>query len=59
MLVAYRPARAQDLQRADELVVCGMNDLSERLGFGHIREEPISVEKIRLVKSGRRTPGDL
>jgi hypothetical protein len=36
-----------------------MNDLSERLGFGHIREEPISVEKIRLVKSGRRTPGDL
>ena len=34
MSVIYRPARAQDLQRAGELVVSSMNDLSERHGFG-------------------------
>jgi ribosomal protein S18 acetylase RimI-like enzyme len=36
MPVIYRPARAQDLQRAGELVVGSMNDLSERHGFGPI-----------------------
>jgi len=34
MPVIYRPARAQDLQRADELVVGSINDLTERHGFG-------------------------
>ncbi len=34
MPLIYRPARAQDLQRAGELVVASMNDLSERHGFG-------------------------
>jgi ribosomal protein S18 acetylase RimI-like enzyme len=34
MSVIYRPARAQDLQRAGELVVGSMNELSERHGFG-------------------------
>jgi ribosomal protein S18 acetylase RimI-like enzyme len=34
MPVAYRPARAQDLERADELVVASINDLTERHGFG-------------------------
>jgi hypothetical protein len=34
MPVVYRPARAQDLERAGELVVGSMNDLSERHGFG-------------------------
>src|SRR5262245_29621034 len=34
MPVTYRSARAEDLQRASELVVRSMNDLSERHGFG-------------------------
>ncbi len=34
MAVVCRPARAQDLERADELVVASINDLTERHGFG-------------------------
>ena len=34
MPLLYRPARAQDLQRAGELVVSSINDLCERHGFG-------------------------
>ena len=34
MPIAYRPARAQDLERADELVVASINDLTMRHGFG-------------------------
>ena len=34
MPVVYRPARAQDLERADALVVASINDLTERHGFG-------------------------
>jgi ribosomal protein S18 acetylase RimI-like enzyme len=34
MRVVYRPARAQDLERADALVVASINDLTERHGFG-------------------------
>ena len=34
MPIAYRPARAQDLERADELVVASINDLTMRYGFG-------------------------
>jgi ribosomal protein S18 acetylase RimI-like enzyme len=36
MPVVCRPARAQDLKRADELVVASINDLTERHGFGPI-----------------------
>jgi GNAT superfamily N-acetyltransferase len=34
MPVSYRPARAQDLERADALVVASINDLTGRHGFG-------------------------
>jgi GNAT superfamily N-acetyltransferase len=34
MPIIYRPAHADDLQRASELVVRSMNDLSDRHGFG-------------------------
>lgn len=34
MPLVYRPARAQDLTRADALVVASINDLTERHGFG-------------------------
>ena len=34
MSLIYRPARAEDLQRAGELVVGSINDLCERHGFG-------------------------
>jgi ribosomal protein S18 acetylase RimI-like enzyme len=34
MPVACRPARAQDLERADALVVASINDFTERHGFG-------------------------
>jgi Acetyltransferase (GNAT) family len=30
----YRPARAQDLERVDAIVVASINDLTERHGFG-------------------------
>src|SRR5262249_52817080 len=34
MPLVYRPAREQDLKRAQELVVRSINDLTERHGFG-------------------------
>ena len=34
MPILYRPARAEDLQRAGELVVASINELCERHGFG-------------------------
>jgi ribosomal protein S18 acetylase RimI-like enzyme len=34
MTVVYRRARAEDLERADALVVTSLNDLTERHGFG-------------------------
>jgi ribosomal protein S18 acetylase RimI-like enzyme len=34
MPIVYRPARAQDLERADGLVVASINDLTARHGFG-------------------------
>ena len=36
MPLIYRPAQAQDLERANELVVGSMNDLSVRHGFGRM-----------------------
>jgi ribosomal protein S18 acetylase RimI-like enzyme len=36
MPVVCRPARAQDLERADALVVASINDLTKRHGFGSI-----------------------
>ena len=36
MPLVYRPAREQDLQRAQELVVRSINDLTERHGFGRV-----------------------
>src|SRR3979409_2697699 len=34
MTILCRPARAQDLVRADQLVVASINDLTQRHGFG-------------------------
>src|SRR5262245_13198062 len=34
MSLVFRPARAEELQRAEELVVRSINDLTERHGFG-------------------------
>lgn len=34
MSVAFRPARADELQRAQELIVSSINDLTKRHGFG-------------------------
>jgi ribosomal protein S18 acetylase RimI-like enzyme len=34
MPVVYRPARQQELERAEELVVSSINDLTQRHGFG-------------------------
>jgi ribosomal protein S18 acetylase RimI-like enzyme len=36
MPILYRPARAQDLERADQLVVGSINNLTQRHGFGPI-----------------------
>jgi hypothetical protein len=34
MSVVCRPARMEDLERADEIVVASINELTERRGFG-------------------------
>jgi hypothetical protein len=34
MPVAYRPARADEIEQAEELVARSINDLTERHGFG-------------------------
>ena len=34
MSLVFRPARADEIQRAQELVVRSINDLTERHGFG-------------------------
>src|SRR5690242_673848 len=36
MPITYRPARQEELQRAEELVVLSINDLTQRHGFGSI-----------------------
>jgi ribosomal protein S18 acetylase RimI-like enzyme len=36
MPLAYRPARAEEIERAEELVVRSINDLTERHGFGPV-----------------------
>lgn len=36
MSLVFRPARAEELQRAEELVVHSINDLTERHGFGRM-----------------------
>jgi GNAT superfamily N-acetyltransferase len=36
MAIIYRRARVEDLQRAGELIVCSINDLCKRHGFGPI-----------------------
>jgi len=36
MTIVYRPARAEELTRAQELVVGSINDLSQRHGFGAV-----------------------
>jgi ribosomal protein S18 acetylase RimI-like enzyme len=36
MSILYRPARAEDLGRSDEIVVASINELTERHGFGPI-----------------------
>jgi hypothetical protein len=36
MPILCRAARAQDLERADELVVASFNDFTQRHGFGSI-----------------------
>src|SRR5712671_2042933 len=36
MPILCRPARAQDLERADQLVVASINDLTQRHGFGRM-----------------------
>ena len=38
MPVLCRPARAEDLRRADEIVVASINELTERHGFGRIAD---------------------
>ena len=38
MSITYRPARAEDLEKAEALVVSSINDLTERHGFGTIAQ---------------------
>ena len=49
MPVVYRPARVQDLERADALVVASINDLTARHGFGAIaRSQAINFQLFSL-----------
>ena len=55
MPIVYRPARATDLVRADELVVGSINDLTERHGFGKIaspRPPPFQLFCLRDYPDG-------
>jgi hypothetical protein len=38
MSITYRPARAEDLEKAEALVVSSINDLTQRHGFGTIAQ---------------------
>ena len=54
MPIIFRPARATDLVRADELVVGSINDLTERHGFGKIaspRPPPFQLFCLKLVEN--------
>jgi ribosomal protein S18 acetylase RimI-like enzyme len=49
MSLVYRPARAQDLERADTLVVASINDLTTRHGFGPIAtSHPVQFQLFSL-----------
>jgi hypothetical protein len=43
MPVVYRPARAEEIERAQELVVRSINDLTERHGFGPMATLPSAI----------------
>jgi ribosomal protein S18 acetylase RimI-like enzyme len=52
--VMYRPAQAQDLARANELVVASINDLTERHGFGAIAvSRPTNFQLFSLKDDAR------
>jgi len=49
MTILCRPARAQDLVRADQLVVASINDLTQRHGFGPMaRSSPPNFQLFSL-----------
>src|SRR5262249_41030506 len=49
MPLIYRPARAEDLERTDELVVGSINDLTERHNFGSMAaRSPPSLQLFSL-----------
>ena len=50
MPIVYRPARAEDLERADGLVVQSINDLTERHGFGQmVKSRPPHFQRFSLA----------
>jgi len=54
MPVLYRPAQAQDLERADALVVASINNLTERHGFGAIAaSHPTHFQSFSLKDDAR------
>jgi hypothetical protein len=55
MPIINRPARSEDLARADELVVGSINDLTERHGFGKIaspRPPPFQLFSLKVDPDG-------
>ena len=48
MPVVYRPARADDLEPADALVVASINELTERHGFGRMAESSAPQHGMRI-----------
>src|SRR3569832_112603 len=54
MSITVRPARAEDLQRAQELVVASINDLTERHAFGAMASvRPASFQLCSLQDDAR------
>src|ERR1700755_309496 len=54
MSVTIRSARAEDLQRTQELVVASINDLTERHGFGAMASvRPASFQSFSLQDDAR------
>lgn len=53
MTIIYRPARAEDLQTANDLVVASMNDLTERNGLGPMASRgPPHFSRFSLADDG-------
>jgi hypothetical protein len=57
MSVLFRPARSEELQHVQELVVSSINDLTERHGFGPMASvRPAAFQIFSLNDGNHKSP---